>query len=250
MKNTKTKIILSAILGISALAGVSLRATPITVNETGIGSSDTAIVNSSALGSNLDVYAGIINLSLTQGAQTSNAMAFCIDPWHLSASGAQSYNIEALASGPKVEGPMGALAALQIQQLWAQYMTSSYALSGSASTADAWSAALQLEIWQTVAGSITTPGATYSLGSVANGYAGEAAAVTADQASMTAFLAANPNAAAANLVALTGATGQDYVVSAVPDHGTTTAFVLIGLLVVLAFCKTNSIAATIKICIP
>jgi hypothetical protein len=245
MKN-KIKASLSVLVGISALAGISLHATPATVTENGLGSSDGVSVNSSTLGDNLNTSAGTIKLAVTQGAQTSNVIGFCIDPWNFSSGSPLTYSIVAVANAPQTEGPMGAGAATQIGQLWAQYMTSAYALSSTASTADAWATALQLEIWQTVANSITNPAYTYSLNSVANNYPGEAAAVASDEAAMATFLTNNPNAVTADLEALDSPTAQDYVIAdltpSVPDSGSIAGLVAVGMLGLLVFNKRMRLA--------
>ncbi len=105
---------------------------------------------------------------------------------------------------------MGATAALEISQLWTQYYTSSI----SNSTA----AALQIEIWKIVDAAVTN--GTFHLDSIDGG---DSATVLSTMSAMDAFLASNPGAAAANLVAVTGP-GQDYVIlSPAPDSGATAA---------------------------
>jgi len=224
-----------------AFACRALEATPVTVTEDGVGSNDTVHIDSSTLGNNLHVYAGIIDLTIADGALTSNVDSFCIDPWHWSVSGPRSYDLEPLASAPKPPGPMSAAAAIHIEQLWAQYMTSAYVLSGNSKTADEWAAALQLEIWQTVAGSIG--GATYSLVSVDNNFAGEAAAVVGDLGTMNSFLShVTSSTPRANLMAVSSGVsrdgldnpGQDYVIDSVPDGGSAAAFMGLALLGMLA----------------
>src|ERR1019366_3056875 len=228
-------------LAFLAFAGNALKATPVTVTEDGIGANDTVYINSSTLGNDLHVYAGIVDLTIANGALTSNVDSFCIDPWHWSVSGPTSDNLEPLASAPKPPGPMSAGAAIQIEQLWAQYMTSAYALSGNSQTADEWSAALQLEIWQTLAGSIS--GATYSLVSVDNNFSGEAIAVVGDLGTMNTFLSHTTSfTPRANLLAVsTGVSvtgldnsGQDFVIPSVPDGGDTAVLTGLGLLGMLA----------------
>jgi len=240
----KTTILWSLLIGVSALATIPLQATPVTVTEDGLGASDGVSVDSSTLGSNLNTSAGIINLTVTQGTQTSNVIGFCVDPWNFSSSSPLTYNAVPVASAPQTEGPMTAAAAVQIEQLWAQYMTPAFALSSTTATADAWAAALQLQIWQTVAGSITNPAYTYSLNSVDNSYPGEAAAVAADQAAMAAFLVSNPDAVTANLVALDSPTAQDFVYApvAVPEGGSVAALVALGMLGLLALNKKLRLA--------
>lgn len=231
---------MAAAIGFAAFAGNALKANPIEVTEDGIGANDTVYINSSTLGTNLHVYAGIVDLTLGTVPHATEVDAFCIDPWHWSVSGPQNYNIEPLQSAPKPPGPMSAEAALQIEQLWAQYMTSTYVFSSSWQTADEWSAAMQLEIWQTVSGSIS--GATYNLDSVDNNFSGEAKAVLGDLGTMNSFLShASSSTPRANLEAVSSGVnadrrdnpGQDYVIGSVPDGGYTAAFMVVALLGIL-----------------
>jgi hypothetical protein len=191
----------AAVLGLSSLAAISLRADPVTVQEVGVGAAETVFINSSTLGNNLHVYAGVLDLKVN-GVATNG---FCIDPWHWSDSSVQNYNTIALGTAPKAPGPMGLAAAKQIEQLWAAFYSSSISNINAA--------ALQIEIWTVVDGGVA--GGTFSLISIDH----DSAAVTAEIATMAAFLANNPNAPTADLIAVTGA-GQDYVIP-VPDGGTT-----------------------------
>ena len=79
------RIIPAAATAIIALAftSISLQATPVTVEELGIGLNETVYISSTGLGDNLHVYAGLINLKVDGVATTG----FCIDPWHWSLSG-------------------------------------------------------------------------------------------------------------------------------------------------------------------
>jgi hypothetical protein len=132
-------------------------------------------------------------------------------------------------------------------------MTSSYVLSSNAKTADEWAAAMQLEIWQTVAGSIS--GATYSLDSIDNNFGGEATAVWADLGAMNTFLADATNTTPkAHLEALTSGTnsdrrdnaGQDYVIDSVPDSGTSAVLLGLGLVGMLALRRKLLTPAAIR----
>jgi hypothetical protein len=125
-------------------------------------------------------------------------------------------------------------------------MTSTYALSSTAKTADEWSAAMQLEIWQTVAGSIS--GATYSLDSIDNDFGGEATAIWADLGTMNTYLAdATSSTPRAHLEAVTSGVnsdqrdnaGQDYVIDSVPDTGTTGALLGMGLVGLVAVWRSR-----------
>jgi hypothetical protein len=162
------------------------QATPVTVQELGVGPNEVVEMTSSTLGTHW-VYAGMLNLSV-DGAATDG---FCIDPFHWSVSGPQPYNTEPLASAPKapVNG-MGAADALQIEQLWTRYY------SHNMSSQDA--AGLQIAIWE------ITGGLNFHLDSSLDYGAG----------AMLEWVDNNPNAAAADLIAVTGP-GQDYVI---PDQ--------------------------------
>jgi len=191
-------------LGLMLLAAVSARATPVTVQEIGIGANEIVNITSSTLGSDLNVYAGVVDL-LVNGTPTEG---FCIDPWHWSVSGPQAYELVPLAGAPKSPGPMDAATALKIEQLWQHFYAPG--MSG----ADA--AGLQIAIWELVDLSISS--ASFSLNSSPDYGA----------STMIAWVNANSGAPAANLVAVTGP-GQDYVIST-PDGGLTAILLGFGLL--------------------
>ena len=202
---------------LSVFAGNALRADSVMVSENGVGANETVWISSSKLGSNLHVYAGVLNLSV-DGVATSG---FCIDPWHWSSGSALSYNLESLDNAPKsanntTPNPMGASTALQIEQLWQQYYTPGISNVNAA--------ALQIKIWELV--DLAVDNGTFSL--IAVDGASSAAVYTAIDG-MTAFLSQNPTATAANLVAVTGA-GQDYVIPSVPDSGATVILLGVALL--------------------
>lgn len=202
---------------LSLLAGNALRADSVMVSENGVGANETVWITSSNLGSNLHVYAGVLNLSV-DGVATSG---FCIDPWHWSSGSALPYSLESLDNAPKsanntTPNPMGAPTALKIQQLWQQYYTPGISNVNAA--------ALQIQIWQLV--DLAVDNGTFQLLSVDGG---DSAAVMAAISDMSNFLASNPNAPAANLVAVTGA-GQDYVIPSVPDNGATVILLGVALL--------------------
>jgi hypothetical protein len=216
MNKTETRL-LAGLMGLSLLAAISLKATPVTVEEVGVGPNETAWIDSSTLGNNLHVYACVIDLKVNGVATTG----FCIDPWHWSVPGPLAYNTESLDTAPKPPGPMGMAAANQIEQLWEKYY------SGPLTNVVA--AALQIEIWKIV--DLGVSSATFQLLSVDN----DSAAVYAKMTEMENFLSANPHAAKANLIAVTGR-GQDYVIQ-VPDGGTTVALLGMGLIGLIAFRK-------------
>ena len=182
-------------------ASVALKATPfVTVEETGLGASEVVNISSSTLGT-FNAYAGVLKL-LVDGAPTDG---FCIDPWHFSSSAPLVFEEVALGSAPKPPGPMGADAALAVEQLWAHFY--------SPAITNEQAAGLQIAIWELVDASIAS--ATFSINSFDYG-----------ASAMLAWVSANPNAEAADLIGLTGP-GQDYVVQRVPDGGT--SIVLLGL---------------------
>ncbi len=202
--------------GLVFVAAVSVRATPVTVQELGIGANQIVNISSSTLGTNLSVYAGVVELKVG----TASTEGFCIDPWHWSITGSVPYDMVTLAGAPKFPGPMDGATAFKIEQLWQQFYTPGVANWNSQA------AGLQIAIWELVDASVTT--ATFSLNS-ANDYGA---------ASMLAWVDSNPNAAAANLVGLVSlghdsagnSIGQDYVVRSVPDGGWTVALLGIGLI--------------------
>src|SRR3954467_1511759 len=105
---------LTLVLSFTSAASVALHADTVTIAESGVGANETVWINSSNLGNNLHVYAGV--LKLTVNGVTTNG--FCIDPWHWSSGSALSYQLEPLANAPKSANnsspnPMGASTALK-----------------------------------------------------------------------------------------------------------------------------------------
>jgi hypothetical protein len=193
----------AATMGVSLLTALSSTATPVTVQELSVGPEEVVNITSSTLGT-ADVYAGI-NKLLVNGVATDG---FCIDPFHWSLTGVQNYDAQALSASPKPPGgPMGSAEAMKIEQLW-QY---AYAPGMT----DAQAAGLQIAIWEVI-GAGATGGATFKLNGNDYGASG-----------LLTWVNNNPNAAAANLLGLTGP-GQDYVIpnsggggGSVPDSGAT-----------------------------
>jgi hypothetical protein len=105
-------LLLASAAAFGALSGPALRASPVKVTEDGIGSNDTVYINSSTLGNNLHVYAGIVDLTLGTGPTAKNLDGFCIDPWHWSLSGPQNYQLVPLYDAPKPPGPMSVKASV------------------------------------------------------------------------------------------------------------------------------------------
>lgn len=208
-----------------AVVGIA-HATPITVQELGIGANETVFINSSTLGNNLHVYAGVVDLKVNG----KSMQGFCIDPFHWSSSSPLTYNLEPLAAGPKNptgsgSTGMGIEAAFQIEQLWHQYFTPSISNINAA--------ALQIKIWEIV--DAAEPGGTFALDSIDH----DSAAVTAEINSMTTFLANNPHALPANLVAVSGS-GQDYVIPNVADNGSTALLLAAAMGALLCFRRRQS----------
>jgi hypothetical protein len=192
LRTTILKQFLAAAAGLLVVSVLSAGATPVTVQDIGMGSYETVQMTSSTLGTAW-VYAGSVNL-LVDGMPTTG---FCIDPFHWSITGPQSYNTEPLANAPKspING-MGAATALQIEQLYAHYFTPDISSANAAG--------LQIAIWELVGGS------NFHLNS-GNDYGASA---------MLEWSGSNPNAQAADLMAITGP-GQDYLIQSVPDGGVT-----------------------------
>jgi len=191
---------LVAVLGLAALVHRA-DAVPVTVEEVGVGPNEVVEMTSSTLGTHW-VYACMVDL-LVNGQATDG---FCIDPFHWSVTGPQAYNTETLGDGPKAPGgPMGAVTALKIEQLWGEYYSHTMSNQNAAG--------LQIAIWELVGG------VNFQLDS-GNDYGASA---------MLDWVDKNPNAAAANLIAVTGP-GQDYVIpNKCPDTGATITLFSMGL---------------------
>jgi hypothetical protein len=199
-----------SLLFAAGLVVPSLKATPVTVQELGIGANKVVTISSSSVSPSINitptnVYAGVVKLKVDGVAMDG----FCIDPWHWSVANALTYEMVDLGDAPKPPGPMGDDTALKISQLWQQYY--------SPVISNEQAAGLQIAIWKLVDAAIN--GATFTLNS-ANDYGAS---------NMIAWVNANPNATAADLVGLSGS-GQDFVVRRVPDGGLTVAFLGLTLL--------------------
>ena len=200
------RLVIAGIVGSSLFVSASVRA--VSVTEMGMGANEVVQISSSTLGTAW-VYAGIINLQV-DGVGTQG---FCIDPYHWSLGGAQTYSEVPLSQAPKPPGgPMNLGTATQIEQLWAHVFSPTMGNSAAAG--------LQIAIWELVTGQGNTGNTgTFSLLS-GNDYGASG---------LLSWLSSNPNAPTADLVGLTG-NGQDYVipsghssdlVPSVPDSGTT-----------------------------
>lgn len=198
------KRILSLIAVVLALNVTPSKAIPVTVAELSPYAGEK-VVNISVPGFYTGgVYAGIAKL-LVNGVATDG---FCIDPFHFSSSSSLSYNTESLENAPKnssiYTGPMGAVKALQIENLWAM----NYSAGMDASHA----AGLQIAIWMIVG-------------------EGKFTLTSADDFGANAMIAGleGYKGAPADLYALTGP-GQDYVVHNTPDGGSTALLLGLGTL--------------------
>ncbi|HEX7859929.1 MAG TPA: hypothetical protein VF773_06375 [Verrucomicrobiae bacterium] len=192
------------ILCVGALLALSVSrvgAVPVTVQELSVSPAQVAYINVTGFYSG-GAYAGIVNLKVN-GVETDG---FCIDPFHFSSRSSMQYEMVNLADAPKAylptfNGDMGELKAAQISKLWG--------MAFSATMTASQAAAMQIAIWEIVAGDLFSVsgndfGASVLLGKLAT-YSGPAA----------------------NLVGLTGP-GQDYVIASVPDGGATALLFLIG----------------------
>lgn len=199
----------------AALAPFS--AISVTVQDTGMGQNEVVEMTSSTLGTAW-VYAGI-NKLLVNG---NSYDGFCIDPFHWSVGGPQSYTTEPLSAGPKPPGgAMGAAVATKIEQLWDEFYSPTMSNQNAAG--------LQIAIWELIG---TT---NFKLDSSNDYGAG----------SMLSWVDNNPNAPTADLTALTGP-GQDYVIDAVPDSGTT--ILLLGFSAFVIFLVKRSYGLQPKAC--
>ena len=220
------KFLLSTATGVSLLAAASLHAISVPVTAIDIGANETVVIHMSNYPDDYGAYAGVVKLDVN-GVMRDG---FCIDPWHWDTGATALYDMVPLLDAPKsVDGttlnPMGAAAALQIAQLLKHYYRPNIT--------DVNAAALQLEIWKIVDAAVST--GTFSLVSIDN----DGADVVAAMGGMESYLTSNPNAPAANAVALTGR-GQDYVI--VPDIGSTA--LLLGLAMVgMVMMRRKSVGA-------
>lgn len=201
---TFSRVVATATASLLALVVLprTAHATPVTVQEVGTGAGEDVTINDSALGT-LEVFAGAIDLKVNGASMTG----FCIDPWHESVTGPQSYVSEALTSAPKAPGPMTALQATTIETLWSQ--------NYSATMTNQEAAGLQIAIWETESG---MGGDTFSLSS------------SDDFGAASMITDAEQGGTKASLIALSGP-GQDYAVGgqAVPDAPATALLFVLGI---------------------
>jgi hypothetical protein len=193
------KKLVLGLIGVSSLLTISAKA--VSVQEMGIGNNEVVSITSSTLGGPVSVYAGIVNLQV-DGVPTQG---FCIDPYHWSVSGPQTYSLVPLTSAPKPPGgPMNAATATQIEQLWGHYFSSALSSSSVA-------AGLQIAIWELVTGAGNSGNSgTFTLNSH-NDYGAS---------TFISWVDSTPNAPTTDLVGLTGP-GQDYVIPSGPQDSVT-----------------------------
>ncbi len=200
----------SALLSAVSLLG---SAQALTVQELGVSPGETASISVAGFYTG-DVSVGILKLVVDGVA----ADGFCIDPYHFSLSSSSEYQFRSLADAPKLPGTMGAIKAEAVSKLWAM------AYSPNMTSEEA--AALQLAIWETIAGD------NFSV--LGNDYG----------ASFLLQRLESYSGNGANLIALSGP-GQDYV-TPVPDGGSTLIFLALaaaGLVCVQLFARSLSFSA-------
>jgi hypothetical protein len=195
-KNRLTRPILIGAVAFFFGLAPSSKATPITVQQIGITPYETVSIRVTGFRSGR-MRSGV-NQLLVNGIL---ANGFCIDPFHASILGLQSYEMVSLTNAPKddhlIPGThMTANEAETISELWAL----AYPLIGSDPRK---AAGLQIAIWEVVGGN------QFHLGRRAKDYGAGQLLSTVE--------APNYNGPMANLVALTGP-GQDFVICAPPDR--------------------------------
>ena len=206
----RTVRMVSALLSAVSLLG---SAQALTVQELGVSPGETASISVAGFYTG-DASVGILKLVVDGVA----ADGFCIDPYHFSLSSSSEYQFRSLADAPKLPGTMGAIKAEAVSKLWAM------AYSPNMSSEEA--AALQLAIWETIAGD------NFSV--LGNDYG----------ASFLLQRLESYSGNGANLIALSGP-GQDYV-TPVPDGGSTLIFLALaaaGLVCVQLFARSLSFSA-------
>jgi len=128
---------------------------------------------------------------------------FCIDPFHFSLSSSPGYEFYSLAAGPKAPGTMGQEKAAEIRKLWEMWYSPTMSPEQAAAT--------QLAIWKIVGGDkFSIEGDDYGAKELLQS-------------------AASYSGKGARLVAVSGP-GQDYVISRVPETGSTLLLAAAGLL--------------------
>ena len=206
----RTIRMVSALFSAVSLLG---SAQAVTVQELGVSPGETASISVAGFYTG-DVSVGILKL-VVDGVATDG---FCIDPYHFSLSSSSEYEFRSLADAPKLPGTMGAIKAEAVSKLWAM----AYSLNMTSEEA----AALQLAIWETIAGD------NFSV--LGNDYGASFLLQRLESFSDN----------GANLIALSGP-GQDYVTT-VPDGGSTLIFLALaaaGLVCVQLFARSLSFSA-------
>jgi hypothetical protein len=216
------KPVIAGCLAFAACGVLSAQAN--TVQEMGIGANQVVEISSSDVASGITigpawVYAGIVNLQV-DGVATQG---FCIDPYHWSLGGVQTYSEVPLTGAPKAPGgPMTSATATEIEQLWAKFFSPTMGNDAAAG--------LQIAIWELVT---STAGHGLPLNTGNTGTFSLLSGIDYGAGDDLTWLAANPTAGTADLVGLTGP-GQDYVIPSVPDSGTTALLLGLGLCALIA----------------
>ncbi len=200
----------SAVAGLTLAAGFVASAQPVTVTDvTDWNTTPMEVVTISDPYLNYygGVYAGINNLSVNTGTSTAVFDGFCIDPFHWSVSGPQSYDMVPLADAPKLPGTLNAATATDIGDLWAEYFSPTMTAQSAAG--------LQIAIWELVSSNAVASGnlpgnEAFSLAPGQSDYG-----AGADIDSLATY-----SGPSANVAGLTGP-GQDYAIDPVPDGGET-----------------------------
>ena len=200
-------VILAVVLAGASNASASVTLTFVNVSPYGIVNLQVKAAGANVISFPFSggVYAGIYNQVLSvNGGPPVSTPSFCIDVSREITFGETftDYSYTSLNLAPLAPaGPMGTVAAADVEKLWAAYYTPS-----TANALDA--AALQVAIWKVVAQQVGTYTVTVS---DYPGYSG----VTAESNIMLANL---PNLTAeANLVGLVSPNGQNYVVVPPPN---------------------------------
>ncbi len=175
-----------------------------------------------------NVYAGVNQLNIGDTLSSNGKSivggtqieGFCIDPFHLSSADPLLYDELSLELAPKSPGPMGLSRASDIRALWAT--------AYHANMTDVEAAALQVAIWSVVA-DLNNPAAMFT----STGTTKSDQAIADATTLLNTIHDLNYGGGYASLTALSGA-GQDYVVDAIPDSGTTVALLGLSLFAISA----------------
>jgi hypothetical protein len=185
------------------LAGTTARASYVTATFSTVNPGEVVTITSG--GKSETGWAGIYNFTNASGYTTGNIQGFCIDIAQAIYSGTTvTFNVDSLANAP-VPGPaMGAKKADLVRELWGR----DYALIG---TDNVKAAAFQIDIWEIINETSSTLDIRHG-----NFFVSGVNSATLDQAQTWLNQLTGTGPKADNLIALTSATYQDYVVYATP----------------------------------